>query len=284
LSHCKGIFVYSKHKQTIVAVVYVDDAFFCGSKNSPLVNKLKDTFMAKWECRELNGKEFLRMRITWKGQSVYLDQQSYLEKVFKQCNMENACSAPTPLPEGYIPLPNKNAVDPALRSRFQTVIGSLLYLMIGTRPDIAFAVTALSRHSANPSQDHLNKAFYICHYLVGTKDYSLKYNGQIQGNGVIACTDSDWAANLIDRRSITGHFVKLAGGAILWLSQAQSTVALSSTEAKYMGLADCARQILWIRSLLAKLGLKPGKLPICADNQGSIFIASNAVTEQIQAY
>jgi hypothetical protein len=80
------------------------------------VNKLKDAFMAKWECRELDGKEFLRMRITWKGQSIYLDKQSYLEKVLKQCNMENARSAPTPLPEGYIPLPNENAVDPALRS------------------------------------------------------------------------------------------------------------------------------------------------------------------------
>jgi hypothetical protein len=105
--------------------------------------------------------------------------------------MENAHSAPTPLPEGYILLPNENAVDPTLRSNFQTVIGSLLYLIISTWPDIAFAVTALSRHSANPSQDHLNKALYICHYLVGTKDYSLKYDGQMQGNGIIACTNSD---------------------------------------------------------------------------------------------
>jgi hypothetical protein len=152
--------------------------------------------------------------------------------------------------------------------------------MIGTWPDIAFAVTALSRHSANPSQDHLNKTLYICCYLVGTKNYSLIYNGQIQENGVIACTNSDWAANPIDQWSIIGHFVKLAGGAISWSSQAQSTVALSSTEAEYMALADCTRQILWIRSLLAELGLKPEKLPICADNQGSIFIASNAVTEQ----
>jgi hypothetical protein len=220
------------------------------------------------------------MRITWKGQCVYLDQHTYLEKVLKCCNMENAWSAPTPLPEGYIPIPNKEPVDPALHSCFQTIIGLLLYLMIGTQPDIAFAVTALSRYSANPSQDHLSKALYICRYLVGTKNYSLKYDGQIQGSGVIACTDSDWAANPVDRRSITGHFVKLAGGAVLWSSRAQSTVALSSTEAEYMALCDCARQVLWVRSLFAELGFKPGKLPICADNQGSIFIASNAVTEQ----
>jgi hypothetical protein len=187
----EGIFVYHKHNQTVVTVVYVDDAFFWGSKNSPLVNKLKDAFIAKWECRELDGKEFLCMRITWKGWCVYLDQCAYLEKVLKHCNMENAQFAPTPLPEGYISIPNDKPVDLTLWSRFQTVIGLLLYLMIGTHPDIAFAVTALSRHSANPSQDHLNKALYICRYLIGTKDYSLKYDGQIQGSGIIACTDSD---------------------------------------------------------------------------------------------
>jgi hypothetical protein len=71
------------NKQTVVAVVYVDDTFFCGPKNSPLVNKLKNAFMAKWKYRELDGKEFLRMRITWKGQSVYLNQQPYLEKILK---------------------------------------------------------------------------------------------------------------------------------------------------------------------------------------------------------
>jgi hypothetical protein len=74
--------------------------------------------------------------------------------------------------------------------------------------------------------------------------------------------------------------VKLAGGAILWSSRAQSTVALSSTKAEYMALCDCAKQVLWAGSLFAGLGFKPGKLSICADNQGLIFITLNAVTEQ----
>jgi hypothetical protein len=106
--------------------------------------------------------------------------------------MENTCSTSTPLPEGYIPLPNDEPKDPTLQSHFQTVIGLLLYLIIGTCLDITFAVTALSRHSANPSQDHLNKALYICHYLVSTKDYSLKYDGQIQGSEVVAYTNSNF--------------------------------------------------------------------------------------------
>ena len=74
------------------------------------------------------------------------------------------------------------------------VIGSLLYLMLGTRLDLAFAVTKLLQFASNPSEDHLNRAPYICRYLIGTKDYSLVYDGHIQ-TGLVAGTDSDWASD-----------------------------------------------------------------------------------------
>ena len=83
--------------------------------------------------------------------------------------MQNAKSAATPLPAGYVPKPLEEQANPERRSRFQTVIGSLLYLMLGTQPDIAFAVTKLAQYASNPSEDHLSKALYICRYLVGTQ-------------------------------------------------------------------------------------------------------------------
>ena len=165
------------------------------------------------------------------------------------------------------------------RSRFQTVIGSLLYLMLGTRPDIAFTITKLAQFSANPSKDHLNKALYICRYLVGTPTYQLMYDGA-SGQGISACTDSDWASDNSTRRSQSGYFVKLAKGLISWTSRAQKTIALSSTEAEYMALSDCSRQVVWMHTLLGELGYHLLPIPICGDNQGSIFIASNPVTEK----
>ena len=77
------------------------------------------------------------------------------------------------------------------------VIGSLLYLMLGTRPDIVFAVTKMAQFAANPSEDHLNRALYICRYLVGTQSYRLMYDGGA-GQGLSAATDSDWAADTND--------------------------------------------------------------------------------------
>ena len=189
------------------------------------------------------------MRITCKGHAIHLDQCAYLQKVIERCGMLNAKAASTPLPASYYALANKDPVNPELRSRFQTVIGSLLYLMLGTRPDIAFAMTHLLQHSANPSQDHLNKALYICRYLIGTSTYSLVYNGG-SSSGLTACTDSDWGSDPTSRLSQTGFYLKLADGLISWTSHVQKTIAYSSTEAEYMALSNCARQVTWICSLL----------------------------------
>jgi len=124
--------------------MYVDDALFC-SPNKAVVDAIKAQFMRKWECRDLGEpNELLQMRITCKSRAIHLDQCAYLQKVIECCGMLNAKSTSTPLPAGYYAVKNTEPVDADLCSHFQTVIGSLLYLMLGTRPDIAFAVTHLS--------------------------------------------------------------------------------------------------------------------------------------------
>jgi len=162
-----GLFIFRSEHGFVIAVIYVDDALFCGP-NKALVLELKQKFMQRWECRDLGDvTEFLRMSITQYSGKVHIDQRAYLETVLECCGMQDCKSAVTPLPAGYMPEPvsQDTAIDPELRSRYQTVIGSLLYLMLGTRPDIAFAVTKLAQFAARPSKDHLNKVLYICCYL-----------------------------------------------------------------------------------------------------------------------
>ena len=151
--------------------------------------------------------------------------------------------------------------------------------MLGTCPDITYAVTKLAQFAANPSKEHMSKAQYICHYLNRTPNYSLVYDGS-GDEGIIAFMDFNWAADPIKRRSITGYFFKLAGRIFSWQSRAQKTVALSSTEAEYMALSGCSRQAVWIQALLKELGYKIPIVLICGDNQGLIFIGSNPVQEQ----
>ena len=192
--------------------------------------------------------------------------------------MTNAKSAPTPLPSNWVSKVAEGKASSELLRSFHSIIGSLLYLMIGTRPDIEYAVTKLAQFAANPSQEHLNSAKYICHYLVGTKEYSLVYDGKT-AKGIAAYTDSDWASDPITRRSVTGYFFKLAGGPITWRSRAQTTVAHSSTEAEYMAMSDCSHQVSWICNIFTELGIRLGLFLVYGDNQGSIFIGSNPVQE-----
>lgn len=275
-----GIFVHKlSNGSIVVAIVYVDDAIFCGP-NKAIVEDFKKKFMRKWECRDLGDvKEFLRMRITRDGNKIMIDQCQYLKKVLQRCGMQNANSATTPLPAGYQPEVNTAPVNPTIRSRFQTVIGSLLYIMLGTRPDIAYAVTKLSQFSANPTEEHLNKVLYICRYLIGTKNYKLVYDGD-SGLGLTACVDSDWGSDPNTRRSQTGYILKLANGIFSWNSHAQKTVAHSSMEAEYMAMSDCSRQVAWIRMLLGELGYQLEPIPLCGDSQGAQFLSDNPVTER----
>jgi hypothetical protein len=280
LSTDTGIFIFhTADSGFVIMIAYVDDILFMGP-NRKLVDKKKGEFMAKWECRDLGEpKEFLRMHIIRRNGKIYLDQSAYLEKVLQRFGMADCHSARTPMPEGWRPEPNPDPVDDKLRQLFQSVIGSLLYLMLGTRPDIAYAVTKLSQFAANPSKEHLNKALYICKYLRGTSHYALVLDGPSK-QGLIAYSDSDHAGDHINRRSITGYIVKLANATISWTSHAQKTVATSSTEAEYMALSDCSRQAMWLKHLFSELGIPIRKIPICTDNNGAIFIRSNPIQER----
>ena len=150
--------------------------------------------------------------------------------------------------------------------------------MISTQPDIAFAVTHLSQFSTNPTEDYYKAVQHICHYLVGTCDYKSVYTRE-EDKGLVTYTDSDWTADKIWQHSITDYFFKLANGIISWRSHAQKMVGLSSMEAKYMAISDCSWQAICIKTLIKELGIKIRPILIYGDNQGSTFIASNAVQE-----
>jgi len=130
-----GIFICQHSDSTFAIIVaYVDNVLFVGPNQSFIKSK-KQLFMTKWECRDLgNCKEFLCMCVQHKGRSIYIDQCSYLEKVVERFGMTNAKHARTPLPTGYTPTPNEGEVNPQMHTLFQQIIGSLLYIMLGTHP------------------------------------------------------------------------------------------------------------------------------------------------------
>ena len=144
-----------------------------------------------------------------------LDQQSYLMKILKHFNMENANVTQTPLPAGYKPMVNDQPVDNVIEKQYQLIIGSLLYLTLGTRPDIAYAVIKLLQYSVNLSKQHMNTAKHVMKYLAGSTKYKLVFDGKSTVSEPIAFTDSDWASDEDNRRSQTGYFIKITDAVVV---------------------------------------------------------------------
>ena len=136
--------------------------------------------------------------------------------------------------------PNKKQYDPKICQKCQQLVSSLMYLMIGSRPDIGFAVVKLAQQMANPSNNHYQVGLHLYKYLLATHRYWLVYNG-LSNELLVAYFDSDWGQDHKHRKSTTGYFTMLAQGVTFWLSHKQKSVALSSTEAEYMTLFDCSR-------------------------------------------
>ena len=158
------------------------------------------------------------------------------------------------------------------------MIGSLLYVQIGTRPDISFAVSRLAQYASNPSPDHIRLAKYVFRYLKGTADLRLLYDGA-RGNGLYGYSDSSWGDNPDDRHSTAGYVFLLADAAISWCSRKQKTTAQSSTEAEYMGLAEAGNQAAWYCMFLEELGYEVrDPIPLHGDNKGSVDLSLNPVT------
>ena len=114
--------------------------------------------------------------------------------------------------------------------------------MLGTRPDIAFAVSQVSQHNSLPDQTHERAVHRILRYLHKTTNLGITYDGS-KGLTLEAYSDADHGAGE-DRKSISGYLFKIGGGAIAWTSKKQPTVALSSIEAEYMALLQALKQLI----------------------------------------
>lgn len=150
-----------------------------------------------------------------------------------------------------------------------------MYIMLGTRSDIAYAVSMASRYLSNPGPQHVKLARRILRYLKGTKALRPTYKGQLQLlNG---STNADWAGCRDTRRSTAGYLFHIGSGAISWQSKRQNVVALSTCEAEFMGQTQATKKAIWLRRLLNELNVSQGKTAtiICGDNQGTIALSSN---------
>jgi hypothetical protein len=247
------------------------------------VKQLKEKLSLRYEMSDFGEiQSYLGMRISRdrSRKRIEVDQSGYIKSILDRFGMADANPHPTPLPTGADALLVKNTAQATQADikHYQSLIGSLLYVQIGTRPDISFAVSRLAQYSANPSSQHLRLAKYVLSYLLGTMDMRLCYDGA-NGAGLHGYSDSSYGDQTDDRHSSSGYVYILMDGAISWSSRKQRTVAQSTTEAEYMALTDAANQAAWYRNFFIELGYSvDDPIPLNGDNKGSIDLSLNPVT------
>ena len=274
--------LYVNYERRILVLVYVDNLVLAAAEVEEIV-WIKATLADTFEMSDLGelttylGLEISRERSRW---LLTLHQTKYIDKILHRHGMQDARPSLTPLdpntrlvssPKVTTTEPNAKSVDLEL---YQSAVGSLMYAMLGTRPDIAYTVGLVSQFNHSPQPEHWVAVKRIFRYLAGTRELKIQY-GSSNHSG--AYSDADWGAGQ-DRKSIGGFVFLLNGGTKSWASKKQTSIALSTTEAEYMAMTQASKEIIWLQVLLEELGALTHieqMSTLYGDNQGALALARN---------
>ena len=268
-----------EHKKGLVyLLVYVDDMLIVADSMLAM-DACKVDLSKCFTMTDLGeASYFLGMEINRDkdANTIHLQQGAYIKKVLERFDMADCAPMRTPFPTGIkLPLGAEGNYNKSF-PEYASAVGSLMYLMVCTRPDLAFAVGAVSRFMSCPVEEHWEAVKRILRYVQGTKDNKLVLGGVVGEATMVGYTDADWGGNDNNRRSISGYCFLLGEGAVSWSSKKQTSVALSSTEAEYMALTQATKEAMWLKRFLGELNLHKGEaLTIKVDNQSCIALAKN---------
>ncbi|GJU87267.1 putative RNA-directed DNA polymerase [Tanacetum coccineum] len=244
---------------------------------------LKQYLSKSFAMKDLGpAKQILGIRIFRdKGdKKLHISQEQYIEKLLRRFNMDKAKVVSSPLTPNFkltdkdCPSSKKN-IEKMDRVPYASAVGSLMYAMVCTRPDLAHAVGVVSRFLSNPGKKHWEAVKWIFRYLRGTSKLGITF-----GNGkpmLVGYTDSDLAGNKDNMKSTSGYLMTFAGGAVSWQSRLQKCVALSTTEAEYVAATEACKELLWLKRFLQELGFKQQRYAVLCDNQSTIHLAKNSM-------
>ena len=255
-------------------MVYVDDIVITGNDDEG-IRRLKKMLAKAFEVKDLGHLNyFLGIEVAYSSQGIYLSQRKYVLDLLVETGMLDCKPASTPIEANH--RIKADMGDPVDKGQYQRLVGRLIYLS-HTRPDIAYAVSIVSRYMHDPRSTHLNAAYRILRYLKGCPGKGILFSNS--GHLSIECyTDADWAGCLDDRRSTSGYCIFVGGNLVSWRSKKQSVVARSTAEAELRSMVSGICELIWLRLLLTELQLyKGGPLRIYCDNQATINIVNNPI-------
>ena len=208
-----------------------------------------------------------------------MSQTRYITELATKYGVLDSKPKDTPL-EVNLKLTKEETADTAYP--FRALLGSLLWVSRATRPDIAFAVNYVSGFANAYGDIHYKALIRMLTYLYHTRDRELVFAKAPSDThiGIKAFSDSDWAGDIVDRKSYTGSAVYVGNSLISWTSKKQPIVSLSSCEAEYIAAAETVKSILSVRSIIKELTTLNEPIELYLDNTGAAAIAQKDLNNQ----
>ena len=278
----------AENNDLIMLTVSTDDILVACDNVGDLL-AVKEMLCNRFEMKDRGEiRQHLAMHISRDriSRTISIHQSPYIRSVIEKFGMSNCtpCNTPLIVNAGRLLYREKKALSDSERNHMQSVpyqeaVGSLIYISITTRPDIAAAVGIVGQFVSNPGLVHWKAVKRIFRYLQGTVDLSLVLGGHHGGPvNIRGLCDSDWASDVDDRKSRTGYLFYIQGSLISWKSSKQQSVATSSTEAEYMAAYHATCEAIWLRRILGELGFSQSNATnIEEDNSSCIAITKNPV-------
>lgn len=272
--------VYKKWNgnKVVFLVLYVDDILLIGNCVGMLTS-VKDWLSQRFDMKDLGeaahilGIKLMRDR---KKRMIGLSQALYIDTILARFSMQDSKKGFLPFRHGITLSKDQcpktpDEIENMKAVPYASAVGSLMYAMLCTRPDICFAVGMVSRFQSNPGREHWTAVKHIIKYLKRTRDYMLVF--QSEDLIPIGYTDSDFQSDRDSRKSTSGNVFVLGGGAIIWRSIKQTCVADSTMEAEYVAASEAAKEAVWLRNFLMDLGVVSSvqsPITLYCDNSGAV--------------
>ncbi|XP_048136052.1 uncharacterized mitochondrial protein AtMg00810-like [Rhodamnia argentea] len=269
------MFTHTSPSGCTILQLYVDDMIIIGDDYAHIAYT-KQHIHRQFAMKDLGFlRYFLGIEVARNRRGILLSRQKYITDILARAELSDTRLAATPV-ELHLQLRSDDGEPLSDVTRYRALVGGLVYLTT-TRPDIAYAVHLVGQFVAAHRTVHYASVLRILRYLRGTLTRSL-FLPSTSSLALRAYFDADWASDVTDRKSITGFCVFLGDSLISWHAKKQLVVSRSSTESEYRAMADTTVEIIWLRRLLADLGVASSNpIPLHCDNKSSIHIATNPV-------
>ena len=263
--------------------VHVDDAPTGLAGADEWYEAFLTALKAKFNFKEGPLEWCLGVEVVHGGGSVLLRQTKYIKDVLARFGMQDCKPASVPLDPGSVfttaDAPQSEGERAEMRGLpYRGLVGSLLYCAVGTRPDIAVAVSKISHVMSNPGPTHYRRALHVLRYLKGTMELGIRYSKGEVNNVLTAYSDADHGGCPDTGKSHSGYVCFVNRGPVSWMSKLQQPVAVSTTEAEYYAASYCASEIVFLRGILEDFQFEQKEATLLLeDNQGAVCLMKNEV-------